>query len=523
MLERKYVAPPTVWDFIQSDAFVCGIVGPYGSGKSVGAVMKMLRHSMEQKPDNDGVRRTRWAVVRNTRPMLRETTIKTFLDWIPEKVTENGRTRQIAVYSKTEGRFTLGRDDKGRLTMPHYRNGQHDGTYIEAEFIFMPLDKPQQEKNLLSLELTGAWVNEFREINFQLFTGLLGRTGRYPSTKGGPGATWNGVIADSNPMMEDGAYYKYFVERQGAEATEEALKAEGFERAYMEYFKQPGGLSRCAENITNLKGGRQYYILMGATAQSEGKSDAWIKVHRDAEYGVIIHGRPIYEKDYNEAIHVSKKTMKPDPKLAMGIGLDFGLTPAAVFGQRDMHGRWRIFGELVTPESNQLGAQQFLEQMMQHLRKHWGDVTPIIMADPAGQQRAQTDMKTCFGVAKGMGLKIYPSVMNLEPRIGSVRAALTTLVQGQPRLVIDHSATVLRQGFQGGYQNRRMQVSDERYADKPDKNKFSHVQDAIQYLIAGYDAPLLQNKAPRRFPTQYSARNRAHKQHQMNTKWNPVA
>jgi hypothetical protein len=485
--------------------------------------MKMLRHSMNQLPDDDGVRRTRWAVVRNTRPMLRETTIKTFMDWIPERVTENGKTRQVATWNKTEGRFTLGRDDQGRLTMPHMADGKHDGTFIEAEFIFMPLDRPDQEKNLLSLELTGAWFNEFREINFTLFTGVLNRTGRYPSMAKGPGATWRGVILDSNPMMEDGAYYNLFVKRQGIDEIAASMREAGFEGEVLEYFKQPGGLSKYAENIDNLLGGRQYYVMMGFTAKSDGKSDAWIKVHRDAEYGVIINGRPIYEKDFNGTMHIAPSTLVPDPKLALAVGLDFGLTPAAVFGQRDMHGRWKIFGELVTPESNQLGAQQFLELLVQHVKEKWGNMSLVIMADPAGQQRAQTDMKTCFGVAKGMGLKVYPSVQNLEKRIGSVRAALGALTQGQPRLIMDPSAKVLRQGFQGGYQNRRMQVSDERYADKPDKNKFSHVHDALQYLIGGYDAPLLENKAPRRFPTRSAAQKRHGGARTMNTTWDPLA
>jgi hypothetical protein len=30
-----------------------------------------------------------------------------------------------------------------------------------------------------------------------------------------------------------------------------------------------------------------------------------------------------------------------------------------------------------------------------------------------------------------------------------------------------------------------MEVSGERYADKPDKNMFSHIHDALQYLMLG--------------------------------------
>ena len=43
----------------------------------------------------------------------------------------------------------------------------------------------------------------------------------------------------------------------------------------------------------------------------------------------------------------------------------------------------------------------------------------------------------------------------------------------------------LIKGFEGGYQYRRLQVSGERFDDKPDKNHFSHIHDALQYLMLG--------------------------------------
>ena len=39
-----------------------------------------------------------------------------------------------------------------------------------------------------------------------------------------------------------------------------------------------------------------------------------------------------------------------------------------------------------------------------------------------------------------------------------------------------------RKGFQGGYHYRRMQVTSERYTTQPNKNQFSHVMDAGQYV-----------------------------------------
>ena len=43
-----------------------------------------------------------------------------------------------------------------------------------------------------------------------------------------------------------------------------------------------------------------------------------------------------------------------------------------------------------------------------------------------------------------------------------------------------------------------MEVSGERYADKPDKNMYSHIHDALQYLMlgAGEGRALMSNQKP---------------------------
>lgn len=69
---------------MKDDSFFRGIRGPVGSGKSVGCCVEVFRRALEQKPNDDGVRKSRWAVIRNTNPQLRTTTIKTWLDWFPE-------------------------------------------------------------------------------------------------------------------------------------------------------------------------------------------------------------------------------------------------------------------------------------------------------------------------------------------------------------------------------------------------------------------------------------------------------
>ena len=71
----EYTAEPTPAQFHASNAFVRGLVGPIGSGKSVACCMEVIRRGLEQAPGPDGVRRTRWAFIRQTYPELKSTTI----------------------------------------------------------------------------------------------------------------------------------------------------------------------------------------------------------------------------------------------------------------------------------------------------------------------------------------------------------------------------------------------------------------------------------------------------------------
>jgi hypothetical protein len=72
------------------------------------------------------------------------------------------------------------------------------------------------------------------------------------------------------------------------------------------------------------------------------------------------------------------------------------------------------------------------------------------------------------------------------------------MVDGKPAFLIDRRCQQLIKGFEGGYQYKRMEVSGERYADKPDKNMYSHIHDALQYMMlgAGEGRALMTNQRP---------------------------
>jgi len=179
------------------------------------------------------------------------------------------------------------------------------------------------------------------------------------------------------------------------------------------------------------------------------------------------------------------------------IGLDFGLTPACVVAQLTVSGQLIILDEITSTRS---GIKQFLEVVKPYLAQTYPtNMVDAWYCDPAGNQGTQTDMKTPFDVMYENDIIPEEGEQNPDIRVESVKQLLNKMIDGSPAISISHKARMLRKGFSGAYHYRRMKVSKERYADKPDKNEVSHVHDALQYLCTRLFLPRMGNnrKAPR--------------------------
>jgi len=465
MIEFKYKPDGDVLkSFMKDNTFFRGIRGPVGSGKSVGCCVEVFRRALQQKKASDGKRKSRWAIIRNTNPQLRTTTIKTWLDWFPEN---------------DWGKFTW--------SVPYTHNIKKGE--IELEVIFLALDRPEDVKKLLSLELTGIWINEAREIPKSIIDACTMRVGRYPSMRDG-GPSWSGVIADTNapeedhwwPIMAGEVPIPDHIPREQAKML---VKPDNWN-----FFTQPCGMLEVkdeegeiqdyeenpkAENQKNILG--NYYSNL-----IRGKTKSWIDVYVMNKLGSIQDGKPIYPMFALDA-HVSKEEIAIGANLPVYVGLDFGLTPAATIGQK-VRGRWLIQQEIVAVD---MGIVRFAEVLRQELATRFSAASEVIIyGDPAGDFRAQTDESTPFHILRGAGLRAYPAPSNsVDLRLEAVSSQLTKMVEGKPAFLIDRRCQQLIKGFEGGYQYKRMEVSGERYSDKPDKNMFSHIHDALQYMMLG--------------------------------------
>jgi Terminase-like family. len=447
-LHIGYKAPPTIARFMASRALFRGLMGPVGSGKSSACSVELMAKAFAQAPNPDGLRRTRFAVVRNTYRELKDTTLRTWLAWFPEE--------HFGPFAHAEMVH--------RLNLP-----QPDGTIVLAEVLFRALDRPQDARKLLSLELTGAWVNEARELPLAVVEALGDRVERYPAHREG-GCSWAGVILDTNPPDTDHWWHRL------AEET----RPEGWA-----FFRQPGGLverngifepNPRAENLEHLP--RDFYPRRMA-----GKSARHVRVYYCGRYGAVQDGLPVYP-EFDEVRHVAAAPLDPVAGLPLFIGLDFGLTPAAALAQRLPNGRWLLLDELV---SQGMGMVRFAALLNELLRERYADLQPEIWGDPAGMARAQTDERTPYDILRTAGLFARPTDTN-DPllRREAVAAALARDIDDCPGLVLSPRCRTLVSGMGGAWRYRRLAVSgEERFADAPEKSRFSHVCEAAQYLFVG--------------------------------------
>jgi len=423
----------TCGNFMMDEAKMRVLMGPVGSGKSVTSSFEIIRRASQQELNQYGVRKSRAAVVRETARQLMDTTIKTFMDWFPPGI--------CGEYMRTTKTYFFKVGD------------------IECEVMFRALDDADDVRNLNSLELTFAWFNECRDIHPDIIDAMSKRVGRYPSKKDG-GPTWYGMWGDTNPPVMDTWWY---YQMEGLNPDDGVSKNDNGWAVY----KQPSGRSPQAENAENLP--QDYYDI-------QGRSEEYIRVYIDGEYGLSSAGQPVY-KYFRPDYHMAKERISPilNGIRPIVIGMDLGLTPAAVLGQLDGRGRALILAEAV---SFDMGVQRFARTVLKPLLfERFPGANVHIVVDPAGVQRAQTDERSAIDILKAEGFKVIPArTNNVTPRLGAVDDFLMRHADGDSAFLVDPTCTSLKSAMMGGYRFHPK-------TGKIEKNRHSHVAEALQYLM----------------------------------------
>jgi hypothetical protein len=460
-------APPTVAKFMKSEAFFRGIAGPVGSGKTTGCIFELFRRACEQRPGADGLRYTRFAILRQTLSQLQMTVLKDIMSWL----------KDVATWKVSEKTIFIEFGD------------------VRSEWVLIPLENPEDQHRLLSSQLTGAWLSEAIEMDVDLVAPIAGRCGRYPSAQLGV-PTWFGIIADTNFPAEGSDWHKTMAIDIPPD---------------WQWFLQPGGMDPAAENLEYLvqteetialpesdprrkDQGRKYYQrLLGS------KSQDWVRRYVHAQYGDDPSGTAVFRESFKMGFHVLDEVL-PVHGIPLIVGQDFGRDPWAIITQMDHKGRLRVLGEV---RADDIGLEQHLRI---GLRPTLNDARylgrPIILVgDPAGRSKDSLYEETSFDLLKRAGFMAYPAPTNdIDPRLRAVEVFLLGQRDGGPMMLIDRQRCPhLVRALAGGYRYAKTRAGVRKAT--PDKTgpgaQFSHVADALEYACLAHHGGMGQMMAAR--------------------------
>lgn len=430
-LVRSYSSIASLRPFHASDARSRMLVGPFRSGKSVAAVVELLQMAQEMPAGaipasavQDGII-CRTICVRKTYRMLLDSVIKTFFQWVPKGVMGAKWREQDLSFL-----FPLG-----------------NGYFWEV--LFRSADTPEDIEKFKGVEITTFWIDEAVEVSQDVKLILEGRMS-YPA--GAPAGVFRSLLT-TNPCDTEHWLYRDYVSnplpghaywRQGARENPYLTK---------EYYDNLEAIYRDRPEI------KRRYI--------------------DGEWGAIFSGKPVYGNEFNHDFHVSREHLRPVAGVELACGWDFGLTPACVITQVLPDGRWAILRELY---SDDMGIDEFGDLVVDFCNREFPGFTFRDVGDPAGRQRATTDEKSCMDILRTKKRNCRAAVTNaLIPRLESVKRMLTKTSKGRARVVIDPRCKRLIDGFSGGYRYVE-RANTGMHSDTPEKNLYSHIHDALQYI-----------------------------------------
>jgi hypothetical protein len=416
--------------------------------------MHIYQQAMAQPKQRDGKQRFRAYVYRETYAKLEETTVKTWLDWFPEKEF---------------GRFYWSKP---------FRHEIRVGS-LELDVIFVAMEDLQDAKShFKSLEPSLIWFNEGQFADFGVIAEAVDRVSppRYPAVKDG-GCVWGGLILDTNappadhwiPIMRgDTPPPDWMTEEQ--KRAEKAPKlgvlhaAAGPDRDFRER-RSPGAIGRqpgCRE--PDLPAAE---FLQGEDRRQDEKLD------RRQHHEPLVGGgrrqaglsrfppRPACGEQAHRADPGPADHRRPRLRPAAG---------GAVLPE--LARRWYVLREII---GRDMGANKFAPIVKGDLSTHFPGSSftsgatrrAAIRARPTTPRRSRCSRRTGCGCGRPRG-------NNLDSlRKEAVETVLCRTIEGKPSLLVDPSCTTFITGMSGGYHFRRLQTSGERYADEPNKNQYS--------------------------------------------------
>jgi hypothetical protein len=221
----------------------------------------------------------------------------------------------------------------------------------------------------------------------------------------------------------------------------------------------------------------------------------------------VYEGIQVYP-EFDARCHVADLDKNPMDILydkPMFLGHDFGfLSPAIIYFQVNSRDQFLFHREFL---SNEIGYDNFLKESITFGNTFYERKPGVIhFADPAGRQRYASkarsgaindiqEIKIQYGrFAKNKEPQADPEVQvrfgaldvgtrgNEGPRLKEFRKLFNLRADGQYGMIVNPACTMFIEGLNGGYV-----FPESGNSESPEKNEASHIQDAVQYGVTGFN------------------------------------
>jgi hypothetical protein len=462
---------PAVKAFLDddSDPNVKGklIIGPFGSGKTSSVMQAILWQACTMPKCVDGVVRSCWAFVRNTLSRLETTVLPTWFEW----------TRFLP--TPTQGK---------RPTWKYFYRFNCENVPVEMEIILLPLEHINKIDKLGSLQLTGGFINEIREIPHLVLKTLLKRIRRYPSKD-----LFKYLYTGTEEDYMNWFPYKTIVLADTNAPEEDHWLSKRDEKSHkvVKIFHQPPGCIRDekGEWITNPKADNIASLDPSYYLDNLDSGQEFFNVYSLGLYGSVDEGARVYP-EFNSSWHVGDNLITLIDDSLFYYGWDFGLTPAWLLAQRLRNGQLIVLKEIVTDDEQRSIAGLANDHVKPSINQLIAGKSYISVADPSGTAKNQNNLMSNIDVLCKNGIATTAAKTNVQSiRHNCLRQLFNKNIEGKPSILIDRvGCPVLIKAL--GYKHcwHRVGVAGkEMLKNEPKKlHPYSDIVDCLEYIAVDY-------------------------------------
>lgn len=469
---------PTLKRAMMSSALVKIVQGPVESGKTHWLIMSMYRDMCSIPRCKDGIRRSRFLVVRNSSGELERGIMRSYKNIFPPKD-----------FGEIQGK------------MPAIHKIKFMDVECEVEFFAFEDDSVAVMRKLRSTEYTKAYINEGQYISLRMLIAVRQRTGRFPRAIDCP--DWDRakrVDMDMNAPPMNNHWVLYMRGDIDLPADMLASEKRKFNKPQdWEFFVQPGAVKPIYDHFGEIVSFEIHPDIENLPYQDTeailsmcqtGEIDD-IKRDYMNQYVQVKDGAPRYPK-FKRDWHVHKGRMKAVPGISPVIGWDPSKYGAATFWQK-VNNQWRCSHELNARNNVALqNGYRFVEKMKEYLSTYypWHSETGITCwSDPFGDRDMISEEFTYWTIAQAQGLNFSSPMPKDNP---SMRLEIGTKVvsdgeYGQPKMLIcPVGAPTLVDAFDGGATMKQVKRgSDLVTQSQLLKNKHADIIESAEYAFWG--------------------------------------